>query len=112
MPVITRYLKGGGIRKIAEPGDHARYGVAPRRASRVEPAALGRRLVFLALRKAFGDGGRVAAWTRTWRGPWRARMFIRPRPVLGPFPTRQEALVAEAQWLIENWVLTPCPDIP
>ena len=105
MQVVTRYLKGGGVRKIAKVGDRDRFKVPARRASRVEPADLLRRAIFLILRAACGDSGRVAAWTRTWQGPWRARMLLRPRTILGPFPTRDWALSAEADWITKNWVL-------
>lgn len=30
---------------------------------------------FRILRLVFGDDGRVAAWTRTWRGPWIVRIL-------------------------------------
>ena len=46
-----------------------------RRVSRIEPLRPVRRAVFRALRRAFGDEGRVAAWTRTWRGPWKATIL-------------------------------------
>lgn len=42
-----------------------------RRLSHIIPERSGKRMAFLFLRKIFGDRGRVAAWTRTWAGPWR-----------------------------------------
>lgn len=41
------------------------------RISHVEPVSPSRRRWFRLLRRLFGDEGRVAAWTRRWRGPWR-----------------------------------------
>lgn len=42
------------------------------RYSRILPLHPVKRAAFQALRRLFGDQGRTAAWTRTWRGPWRA----------------------------------------
>lgn len=39
-------------------------------------------------------------------GRWRADLSPVGGPVVGPFSTRSEALVAEMQWLETNW-LTP-----
>ena len=60
-----------------------------------------RLLAFQALRWAFGDMGKVAAWTRLWRGPWEARM-VATGEVLGPYQTRIEALAAERAWIREH----------
>lgn len=37
-------------------------------------------------------------------GGWTADMSPVDGPVLGPFPTRSEALRAEVAWLEENWL--------
>lgn len=34
-----------------------------------------KRAVFIALRRLFGDDGKVAAWTRTWRTTWEATIL-------------------------------------
>ncbi|QDU76854.1 hypothetical protein Pan97_39110 [Bremerella volcania] len=39
-------------------------------------------------------------------GQWTADLSPVNGPVLGPFSTRSEALDAEVEWLLENW-LTP-----
>ena len=39
-------------------------------------------------------------------GSWTADLSPVNGPVLGPFSTRSEALDAEVEWLLENW-LTP-----
>lgn len=101
---VTVYFPGGKVRKLATDKDRARLGAAVRRASRVEPQSFWLRLLFLSLRRWFGDNGRVAAWTRTWPCRWRARMLLLDRPILGPFKTRQEALEVENAWLITHWV--------
>lgn len=45
------------------------------RASNILPVAWGKRCAFLLLRALFGERGRVAEWTRQWRGPWTSRLF-------------------------------------
>lgn len=67
-----------------------------RRASVVEPVALWRRVAFRLLRWAFGDRGRVAAWTRRWRGQWRVQVL--DGPSLGTHDTREQAIRAEEAW--------------
>src|ERR1700676_402677 len=44
--------------------------VITRRASHVLPSAFWKRQVFRVLRTFTPDIGRIAAWTRTWKGPW------------------------------------------
>ena len=39
-------------------------------------------------------------------GQWTADLSPVHGPLLGPFPTRSEALDAEVEWLLEHW-LTP-----
>ena len=46
-----------------------------RRVSNILPVRPMARIAFLALRRAFGDKGRAAAWTRKWPGPWRAEIL-------------------------------------
>jgi len=48
--------------------------VTTQRASHVEPAGPLRRILFRALRFAFGERGRVAEWTRRMPGPWMVRI--------------------------------------
>ena len=40
------------------------------RASYILPKNKTKRLAFILLRRMFGDEGRIADWTRTWKGPW------------------------------------------
>lgn len=44
------------------------------RASNVVPANVFKFVAFILLRQCFGERGRVANWTRTWRGDWEVWM--------------------------------------
>lgn len=46
-------------------------GQSRRRFSEIVPVNPFKRAWFRVLRLCFGERGRVAEWTRTWRGPWR-----------------------------------------
>ena len=48
------------------------------RFSEIVPQYFEPRWVFRLLRWIFGEDGRVAAWTRTWRIPWEATILIGP----------------------------------
>lgn len=70
-----------------------------RRASRIVPVAMGKRIAFRVLRFVFGDRGRVADWTRRWRGPWRATIIGKP----WTFTARtREACLAWERTVIEH----------
>lgn len=47
------------------------------RVSHIRPVHRLKRRAFIALR-IFGDKGRIAAWTRTWRGPWHVEIIGSP----------------------------------
>ena len=70
-----------------------------RRASHIEPVGRPERWAFHFLRKLFGETGRVAAWTRNWKCPWRVNLAPSDGPVLGPFLSRPTAIDAEIEWL-------------
>lgn len=72
------------------------------RASFVYPINTLKRIAFKVIRKVFGDWGKMANWTRVWRGPWYADMAPFKGPELGPFNTRKAAIEAEKIWLWEN----------
>ena len=72
---------------------------AVRRGGRVVPVNPIRRTAFRLLRWLFGDRGRVAAWTRTWSGPW---LVVVPTGALGPFADRDAAVQAEVEYLLEE----------
>lgn len=71
-----------------------------RRASNVLPLDPMKRIAFVALRKIFGEKGRVSDWTRTWKGPQIVKIV--DGPILGPFRDRKTALDREVQWLLKN----------
>jgi hypothetical protein len=48
------------------------------RYSEILPLDPWQRLVFVALRKLFGEDGKVAAWTRTWLCVWIGRILLGP----------------------------------
>lgn len=45
------------------------------RASHILPVNGVKRAAFKVLRRVFGETGRVADWTRRWRGPWYAEII-------------------------------------
>lgn len=49
--------------------------VSKRRVSRVLPTHPAKRFAFRVLRAIVPDDSRVAAWTRSWRGPWEATIL-------------------------------------
>lgn len=49
------------------------------RASHIWPVHPVKRAAFRLLRLGFGERGRVATWTRSWRGPWGVRL-LNPKP--------------------------------
>ena len=53
--------------------------ILTRRASHVLPSKFWKRQAFRILRTLTPDTGRVAAWTRTWKGPW----LVDTKPVGG-----------------------------
>lgn len=65
---------GGDITSVGDlPEDLARLGEVKReRASHIIPFNQPQRCAFRLLRRLFGEDGRVAAWTRTWRCRWQA----------------------------------------
>ena len=72
------------------------------RASHVEPVNPFERILFRILRNVLGETGKVAEWTRKWRGQWLADMGPSGGPVLGPFPRRATAIEHEMEWLNQN----------
>jgi hypothetical protein len=76
----------------------------PRRASHVVPLSQSARFWFKALRGAFGEDGMVGDWTRNWKGPWLVDMSPIGGLVHGIFPTRDEAIEFEINWLNKNFL--------
>ena len=70
------------------------------RASHVLPDALPLRVLFVLLRRAFGEQGAVAAWTRGWACSWRVDLAPSGGPVLAErWTDRSEAIRREVEWL-------------
>lgn len=60
-----------------------------------------KRLAFRLLRRCCGDRGAVAAWTRTWRGPWIVVLPGGHVRLPGTFATHGDAVKAEINWLLQ-----------
>ena len=73
--------------------------VATRRASHILPGHPGKRLAFRLLRLLAGERGRIAAWTRTWRGPWQVTWADAPHRVVFAHPSRRVCVEWEIQTL-------------
>jgi hypothetical protein len=71
-----------------------------RRVSIIEPLWEPKRTLFRLLRHAFGDEGKVAAYTRTWRGPWKCRILA--TGAWSVFEYRSNALRWEEQQVTER----------
>ncbi len=81
-----------------------------RRISRIYPSGALKRQAFFLLRAVFGDGGSVAGWTRTWKGPWTLDMRLGGGPVVrsfGPwsrFSSHADAVSCEVVWFgLNGW---------
>jgi hypothetical protein len=77
--------------------------VITRRASHVYPSKWWKRVIFRLLRTLTPDAGRIAAWTRTWQGPWLVDTKPTAGVVLGGrWMNRQGAIDAEVVFL-NDW---------
>lgn len=76
--MITLHVKkGGDIWTLGDLPDGMlpEYTRSKRRVSHILPVHPVKRLAFRFLRMTFGERGRVAAWTRSWKGPWQASII-------------------------------------
>lgn len=64
-----------------------------RRASYILPKPLLLKVLFLFLRKLFGDEGKIAEWTRSWNCEWELYIYA------GTYRRRKEALAKEREIL-------------
>lgn len=78
---------------------HALGAVTTRRASHIVPASPWKRWWFRRLRRWGGDRGRVASWTRRWRGPWQVRLADAPDQVAFSDASRSSCI----QWEIDHF---------
>lgn len=67
-----------------------------RRVSRIVPTNPALRWAFFGLRLAFGERGRIAAWTRTWKCQWRCVILATGQSAV--FEYRSEAI----EWELET----------
>ncbi|HXJ55423.1 MAG TPA: hypothetical protein VNU68_02050 [Verrucomicrobiae bacterium] len=68
-----------------------------RRVSTIQPTVWWKRTAFLFLRRVCGERGRVAAFTRRWKGPWKAVILATGQSAV--FDSRQAAIDWEYQVL-------------
>lgn len=90
----------GRIEYVDHDGDGIPGKRTTRRASHVWPCGFWRRMAFRLIRACCSDESRLAAWTRTWRGPWMVKIIGGPEG--GPFEERKVALRWEVCWLRTN----------
>lgn len=74
-----------------------------RRASHVLPSHPIKRAAFRLLRAMFSERGKVAAWCRTWRGPWEVRFASDPHTVVFRHPSRRVCIDWEIRTLTEKF---------
>ena len=72
------------------------------RATYVEPHRKMLTFVFRVLRKAFGDHGKVANFTRRWPCRWQVDAKPIGGPLYGPFPSRKEAIAFEQEQVMQH----------
>jgi hypothetical protein len=70
-----------------------------RRVSTIRPERFAKRTAFLFLRRLAGERGRIAAWTRTWAGPWRCVILATGQTEV--FDQRQAAIDWELEILTD-----------
>lgn len=69
-------LHDGTIKTIGKPPFNLPVRtLSKRRVSTITPMWAPKKQAFWLLRKIFGDDGLVAAYTRTWNGPWLVRII-------------------------------------
>lgn len=103
MTIITHH--GNGTASALATGEVRLDQLGPvrlRRLSHIWPTCAWRRRAFCLLRLCGGDRGRLADWTRRWRGPWEVRLAADVRTVVFTAPTRRECLAWERAHFTSN----------
>ena len=72
------------------------------RAGYVWPKHPVKRAAFRLLRRVFGDAGRVAAWTRRWRGPWVVVAAKTGRQIGTIYFSHALAVESEVRWSLSS----------
>ncbi len=96
---IINITESGEIEWIGDqcPFDDLPLGkIRRRRLSTIQPTQCWKRVAFLTLRLLCGDRGPVAAFTRTWSGPWRVTILATGETAV--FESRADAV----GWEIET----------
>lgn len=73
--------------------------VRQERVSHIWPVNKTKRAAFRLLRRWFGETGRIAAWTRKWKGPWQVRWVSNPSRVVYSHKRRSQCLYWEKREL-------------
>ena len=91
MKTIT-ILPSGEIEFLGDqcPVDLPLANAVRRRVSTIHPTQCWKRVAFLTLRLLCGDRGLAAAFTRKWKGPWRATILATGQSAV--FENRQAAI--------------------
>ncbi|MDE2100942.1 MAG: hypothetical protein KGL39_27090 [Patescibacteria group bacterium] len=76
--------------------------VETRRASHILPCRRVKRIAFRLLRAVFGERGRTAEWTRSWRGPWQVSWAHTPGTPVFSHPSRRVCVEWEQYVLSQN----------
>lgn len=92
-----RYLDDGRSRFEGEKASED-----SRRVSHIVPVSWFLWLAFRLLRFAFGDKGRVAAWTRSWGCHWLLDLTPSGGARIKPFMSRAKAVEYEEKWLTDQ----------
>lgn len=101
--IITR---NGDVRYLAVPGSECFETLGQthhRRVSHILPKPRLKRWAFLALRWAFGDSGRVAAWRRSWQTTWTVRWAETPNKIEFEHISRRVCLRWEQEKVEERY---------
>lgn len=95
------YIRPDGSKQsIVNSGTPELAGMRREKVSRIEPANLFLRLLYVTIRATQPEQGKVVAWLRTWRCKWRIHFLSNGR-ILQPFSRRQDAVDKEIELLEE-----------
>ena len=87
----------GTVKGISSPVTQALGLRDKKRVSHIEPVNKTLRWLFYLIRDHFSDESMAAKFTRKWPCLWQARIFN--GPTMGPFASRQSAIMAEVAWI-------------
>ena len=87
----------GTVKGISSPVTQALGLRDKKRVSHIEPVNKTLRWLFYLIRDRFSDESIAAKFTRKWPCLWQARIFN--GPTMGPFASRQSAIMAEVAWI-------------